>query len=145
MPVIRSVLISLLLVLALPAKGTDLDWLAGHWCNETSEELWLPERGGLMLGVNRSTRGANTFFEFLRIEIEGDQARYLAQPGGRGPTAFTRSASGELSVEFRNPQHDYPRRIRYWRDDDALHAAIDDGDGGREMRFTFPPCQAATE
>ncbi len=130
----------LLFATMAPAVAGNLDWLAGHWCNDRGEELWLPERSGLMLGINRSAHGGRTFFEFLRIEIEGDEARYLAQPGGRPPTSFTGSASAEHSVEFRNPQHDFPKRIRYWRDEDALHAAIDDGEGGKEMRFAWERC-----
>lgn len=131
----------LLLFAAMPpAVADNLEWLAGHWCNESGEELWLPERGGLMLGLSRSVRGTRTFFEFLRIEIEGEEARYLAQPGGVPPTRFTRSASAEGSVEFSNPQHDFPKRIRYWRDGNTLHAAIDDGDEGKAMQFAWERC-----
>ena len=83
------VLAPLLFVLAsAPATAAELDWLAGHWCNAETEELWLPEREGLLLGVNRA-RAGKPAFEFLRIEIVDGKARYLAQPGGRPPTEFS--------------------------------------------------------
>ncbi len=51
----------------------DLEWLAGYWVGEqdgvATEELWLPPRGGLMLGLHRDLAGSGTpFFEYLRIE-----------------------------------------------------------------------------
>jgi hypothetical protein len=138
--VIRSILCSVLFVLALPAHAVDLGWLSGHWCNESGEELWLPERGGLLLGLSRSEYGGRTHFEFLRIETDAEGTRYVAQPGGRPPTVFSLSASEAHSAEFRNPEHDFPKRIRYWRNGDALGAAIDDGDGGKAMQFAWTRC-----
>lgn len=138
-PWLRCLALALILAMA-PVHAQEFDWLAGHWCNATSEELWLPERGGLLLGLNRSEHGSRTGFEFLRIEIDASGVRYQAQPGGRPPTAFELADTGARSVEFRNPAHDYPRRIRYWRDGNDLHATIDDGDGGREIQFTWTLC-----
>src|SRR5688572_26897054 len=87
------------------APVPDLTWLAGAWCGQsdgtTFEELWLPSRGGLMLGMHRETRdGRATGFEFLRIELRPGAATYLAQPGGRPETAFQLRSSNARSVSF---------------------------------------------
>jgi len=130
----------LLLVLAsAPAGAAPLDWLAGHWCNAETEELWLPERAGQLLGLNR-TRVGKPAFEFLRVETVDGTARYLAQPGGRPATVFVEAARAHQRIEFVNPQHDYPRRIRYWREGAVLHASIDDGSGANGMVFRWEPC-----
>jgi hypothetical protein len=134
------VLAPLLFVLAsAPAAAAELDWLAGHWCNADTEELWLPEREGLLLGVNRA-RAGKPAFEFLRIEIVDGKARYLAQPGGRPPTAFDETARAAQRIDFGNPQHDFPKRIRYWREGEVLHAAIDDGSEANALGFRWEAC-----
>lgn len=134
------VLAPLLFVIAgAPAAAADLDWLAGHWCNTETEELWLPEREGLLLGLNRA-RAGKPAFEFLRVEIVDSRARYLAQPGGRPPTVFAETARAVQRISFANPQHDFPKRIHYWREGASLHAAIDDGSEANRMAFRWEPC-----
>ena len=127
-----------------------LDWIGGHWCletgNETVEELWLPPRGGVAIGLSRTvTNGAITAFEYLRIvDLDGTPA-YIAQPGGNPPTTFRMVAAGEGWVRFENPAHDFPRRIEYRRDGDGLHAEITGpGEGGDEtaIAFDYRPCGA---
>ena len=134
------VLAPLLFALAsAPAAAAELDWLAGHWCNADTEELWLPEREGLLLGVNRA-RAGKPAFEFLRVEIVDGKARYLAQPGGRPPTVFSETERAAQRVSFANPEHDFPKRIHYWREGTSLHAAIDDGSDANRMAFRWEPC-----
>lgn len=146
----RSTSLALLVALALLAptsRGQEpaeaLDWLAGHWCGgeggERLEEHWLAPAGGELLGVSRTVRGGRTSgFEFLRIAAVDGVPTYLAQPGGRPATAFARSAGGERWVRFENPRHDFPTRIEYRRDGDALHAEIaGPGDSGQEQVIGF--------
>ncbi len=111
--------------------GVDqLDWMVGHWCSDSDdtriEELWLPSPGDLMLGLNRTVAGDRTSaFEYLRIVVDADQrASYVAQPGGRPPTAFQLTKAGESWVRFENPEHDFPQRIEYRRNGHALSAQI---------------------
>ena len=124
---------------AAPAPADDLGWLAGHWCGgsggERIEESWLAPRGGLLLGLSRTVQGERLAgFEFLRIQAVDGVPNYLAQPGGRAPTAFARSAGGEHWVRFENPAHDFPRRIEYRRNGDTLRAEIaGPGEDGKEF------------
>jgi hypothetical protein len=46
---------------------------------------------------------------------------------------------GEDSIEFANPRHDYPQRIRYWRQGQLLMAEISKIDGSDSQRWNFRP------
>lgn len=118
----------------------DLAWLAGHWRSEKPgrvvEEVWLPSRGGMLLGMNRTTTSRGGQFEFLRIDEHAGVISYLASPGGRPPTVFPlKSLAGQV-VEFENPDHDFPKRIRYARTGDTLVASIH-GDNDKSMSWTW--------
>lgn len=121
----------------------NLDWLAGSWCSQSStqrsEEWWTPARGGLLLGLHRDLDGAGLLsgFEFLRIEIGDGVAVYHAQPGGRPPVPFQLVEAGAAYAVFTNPEHDYPRRLRYQRFDRTLRATVDDGAGGEALKFEW--------
>ena len=133
-----------------PAPTPQLDWLAGHWCGDDSprvEETWLPAVGGELHGIGR-TLGPDCVlaFEFLRIAKHEGALSYLAQPGGRPPTAFAWTAGGADWARFENPQHDFPTRIEYRRQGDGLQAEIagpDDAGGEQTIQFGFKPCAKA--
>jgi hypothetical protein len=130
------------------AAPPDLSWLAGAWCNDDGkrslEEHWLAERGGLMLGVNRTVTSRGAAFEFLRIEFRADAVRYIAQPGGAPPVAFTLASAAPQRVAFTNPAHDFPKRVQYWRVGDVLRARVDDGtDAGSADEFTWKRCTSS--
>src|SRR5262245_21426345 len=121
----------------------DLAWMAGHWASEVNgvrtEELWLAPAGGLMLAVNRTTRAAGKAeFEYLRIEQRKDALVYVASPGGRGATEFALADVGEDFVSFENPEHDFPKVIRYeLTKDGALHARVSGDPGGKEQALEW--------
>jgi hypothetical protein len=126
------------------APAAPLDWLAGQWCggegNERVEEHWMsPAKNGELLGLSRTLKdGRMASFEFLRIGDVDGVPTYLAQPGGRPPTAFKRTHGGERWVRFENPAHDFPTRIEYRREGETLQAQVGGkGRDGKEMRFTF--------
>lgn len=124
--------------------GVDqLAWLGGHWSSgddtRWSEEHWLPPRGGVMLGVNRSgnAEGARGF-EFLRIQADADGTPvYWASPGGAPAVAFRMTAWSADNATFENPTNDFPKRIAYRRDGDRLIATISNGDGEPRMSWTW--------
>lgn len=132
----------------------DLAWLAGHWAGTAdgvySEEVWLAPRGGLMLGMHRDSpadeaaaRGSGrAFFELLRIEVSAAGIVYRASPGGRSPTDFALVESGPGLVVFANPEHDFPRHIRYQLDASGnlqVSATGEEGGQARELRWTWRP------
>lgn len=99
----------------------------------------MPPRGGVLLGMARSGQaGRPGSFEFTRIGPGPDGVlSFDTQPQGRSPIAFPVEVQGPQSISFLNRAHDYPQRIRYWRDGDALVAEISLVDGSRPVRWRF--------
>ena len=148
-----TVIAALLLLIGFaPAAALNptLDWIAGHWCvdlgEDTIEELWLPPHGGLVVGLGRTRTTDRTIaFEYFRIVDRDGIQSYIAQPGGQPPTAFKRTAGGERWVRFENPDHDFPQRVEYRRDGDALRAEIaGPGENGKEVVITFDYSRCAS-
>jgi hypothetical protein len=119
----------------------DLAWLSGQWqtADGNTEESWTAPRGGIMLGVGRTTRnGAVREYEFLRLQAGADGVPvYWGSPNGATPVGFRLSQAGPSSATFDNPAHDYPQRIRYRRDGDALIATISAIDDSHETSWTY--------
>lgn len=87
-----------------------------------------------MVAANLSTfaNGRKTF-EFLRIAQTAEGVSYFASPGGRAPVEFKLKESSAGRVVFENAAHDFPQRILYWREGEALMARIE-GTVGREAK-----------
>lgn len=114
---------------AKPPGLESIAWLAGHWRQESDkrvvEELWLPPRGGLMIGINRTVHASGKFqFEYLRIVADEQGVVYLASPGGTKPTPFRLTKAEKALAVFENPKHDFPKRIEYRLDGEKLTASI---------------------
>lgn len=131
---------------SLAAADQAPEFIAGDWCavsgEQRFEERWTEAQDGRMYALARSFKGTElTGFEFLRIEAVDGAYTYIAQPGGAAPTAFTASERGDQRVVFTNPQHDYPQRIEYWRDDSGLHARVSGAPkpGEQAQQYDFRP------
>ncbi len=125
------------------AAGAEFDWLAGHWCGGTEqrkiEEVWLPQAGGVLLGLSRTLSGDSLeSFEFMRLVPSGKDAGFHVQPNGVPATLFTISSQGRGWVVFENSAHDFPNRIEYRSEGDALHAVISGpGEDGTQLQIPF--------
>jgi hypothetical protein len=127
-----------------PPRVASLAWMTGTW-NQSNEkenvsESWLGPANGLMVATNLTTRpNGLKSFEFLRISETPEGFSYFASPGGRPPVEFKMKEQGDQRVVFENPSHDFPRRIAYWRDGEALLARTEGMMGGKpaseEWRF----------
>ncbi len=122
------------------AAGVDaLGWLAGCWEGEggggRNQECWMAPEGGMMLGVSRVLSERDTQFEFLRLAPHGDRLALLASPGGKPAVAFLLVESVEGLAVFANPEHDFPQRITYRRDGDALTARVEAEHNGEWRGF----------
>lgn len=114
-------------------------WLSGYWLScdggrETAEN-WFGADASMLLGTNLSG-GA---YEFLRVAPNGRGGlSYYSMPNGRAPaTEFEMTANtGERAV-FENLEHDFPQRIIYERNGDALRARIEDAAGTQGMDWSF--------
>jgi hypothetical protein len=127
-----------LLSTATPAP--DLSWMAGDWklCagGRVVEEHWLGPAGGLMVGVNLTRTAKGASFEHLRVAATPQGWAYVANPDGRPATAFAVKSAYAGEVVFENLKHDFPKRITYRREGEALVAQIGDETGkGPSWRF----------
>lgn len=98
-----------------------LAWLAGAWIETREgtviEEQWMAPRGGVMVGMSRSTGpDGKAFFEFMRIAPSAAGLSYFASPLGREPAEFGLVRLEERRVVFENRAHDFPQRIIYWQE-----------------------------
>ena len=129
---------------AVPATIDRVSWMAGNWVSGDGgvsvEERWTPPAGGAMLAVSRTVKGGRMVgFEFLRIVERDGGLVYVAQPGGNPATDFTLTALSGTSATFENPEHDFPKQIRYTkRPDGSLEARVGDG-GEKDETFVFHP------
>ena len=125
------------------AAEPDFNWLVGHWCSEEDgrriDEVWLPQAGGMLLGMSRTVNGGKIeSFEFMRIATGAAQTALHVQPNGAPPTVFAMTEHGEGWIRFGNAAHDFPNRIEYRREGEKLPAWIaGPGRDGKELKIPF--------
>lgn len=138
------------LIQSTPPGTPDMSWLAGYWldCSNGREqsETWSDPRAGLSIGHAMSLSGTRVSFEFAQIGWTAQGFAYSAQPRGVPPTVFVLSEGGLNRAVFDNPENDFPTRIVYERDGDALMARIEGEMNGQarsmEWNFTAAPLNA---
>jgi hypothetical protein len=80
----------------------------------------------MLMAMNRTVNpGKPSTFEFLRIVLADGKPAYLTSPGGRPAEEFKSVEQSATRIVFENPAIEFPRRILYWRDGDALMARIE--------------------
>ncbi len=119
-------------------------WLVGTWERGSSaKEVWICAGDDVLLGMGYVETSQSVSIEYLRIsEADGD-IFYYAQPGGKEPIAFRWIHGDGQAATFINPEHDFPQRIEYVRDDDQLQATISKDDGTNAMIFGWQKTDAA--
>lgn len=128
---------------AAPDISDQFDWLTGCWQSEdgSSRETWSTSEDGYYFGYSVVYQdGQAVFFEQMRID-PGETPTFNAYPRGAGPSSFPASELTGSDVTFANAEHDYPQKIRYWRDGDRLRATISMFDGSQANDFVFATCQ----
>ena len=133
------------IALGAQAEGLDdLAWMAGSWMQRKgsvdTEEHWLTPKGGLMMAMNRTVNdGRAVSFEMLRIVMKDGKPVYLSMPNARPATEFQTAEQGPTRIVFEDPGREFPRRVMYWRDGEALLARIEGTINGqprsKEWRF----------
>lgn len=146
----KRFLLTLALVAATPLAAQTTsehlpEWMAGTWAMENgaewADEIWSDPRGGIMLGMGREGFGTELrSWETTQIRRNSDgTVSYIAQPNGQLPVEFKMVLVSETAIEFANPAHDYPQRIRYWRQGKLLLAEISMLDGSDAVQFSYRP------
>ena len=139
-------ILPLLVLTANPASAAPAampGWLAGCWeqveGEAWTEECWTTPRGGIQIGSGRSGSGEKLRgWESMQI-VRGDDGglTFHASPNGAPRVAFALVSQTAQEVVFANPAHDYPQRVRYWREGERLKAEIALADGLRAIGFTY--------
>lgn len=146
----KQLLLTVLLTFSAPLSAQSAarslpEWMAGTWMTEDgatwSDEVWTDARGGLMLGIARTGFGPRLdSWELAQIRQRPDGTiAFFAQPRGKDASEFPMVLVSEEAIEFANPAHDYPQRIRYWRQGKLLMAEISKIDGSQAMRWNYRP------
>jgi len=139
-----AAVLAAVLMQAAPSVQPDAAFMAGYWldCSNGREasETWSDPRAGLMVGhavtVGRDGRAS---FEVSHIGQTPGGFAYVAQPGGAPPTAFALIEAGPNRAVFANAENDFPTRVIYEREGDALKARIEGEIDGRarSMEWNF--------
>jgi hypothetical protein len=117
--------------------------MAGCWIQQSgpkwTEECWTAPRAGTMLGSGRTGDGAAVkAWEANQILPDASgKLVFWASPDGGARIAFPVASRSATEIVFANPAHDYPQRIRYWREGPALNAEISMSDGSKAMRWHY--------
>ena len=135
----------LLFASLLLAQQPDLSWLAGDWCTEPRNdkvtcETWAPMDKGMMHGKGTTRAGASVRTnETMMIMVKESGMFFHAEPVNQKPTDFRMAKfdAAMRSVTFEDRSHDYPQRVRYWREGETLLAETSLLDGSKAMRWTF--------
>ena len=136
---------------AAQAPIARIAWLSGCWARTNGraliEENWMPARGGIMLGVGRTTRGDTLReFEFTRIFMAGDTLVFGALPSGQNYAEFRALNATRDEVVFENLAHDFPQRVAYRRAGaDSLLAYIEGKQGAETVRVNFAYARVSCE
>jgi hypothetical protein len=79
--------------------------------------------------------------EKMRIGPSSAGISFFAEPSGQQPAEFPLASTGERSLVFENKAHDFPQRVLYWREGEALRARIEGVVKGRSeaMDWTYRP------
>jgi len=119
-------------------------WLSGCWAfragDRVVEESWMPERGGSMLGMSRTSRGdVMKEHEFVVLQPAGTALEYHVIAGPQPETVFRATTTSSREVVFENPEHDFPKRIGYRLvSPDSLEAWVDGGPDDRGKPISYP-------
>ena len=147
---LRMMIAGLALTLGAPVAASETadlpNWLHGAWTEaraggKWADEFWTPPRGGLMIGAARIGKGDRvSVFEHSRIMRMPDGTLvFIAQPFGNTAVHFPMVAAEVQMIEFANAAHDYPQRIRYWREGKDLRARTSLMDGSKAQEWRYQP------
>jgi hypothetical protein len=141
----RGTVLIALAMLATGASSTPAmpGWLSGCWLEQKgpswTEECWTGPRADQMMGSERDGRDDRVkSWETTQIERGPDGGLiYYGSMNGGERVGFKMISSGAREIVFANPQHDYPQRIRYWREGMQLKAEISQMDGSQKYGWTY--------
>ncbi len=132
-----------------PPTLASMQWLEGCWQGSVNKrdfrEVWLPQRGGMMIGVSQTVMADKTLdYEYLRLEPRGDAVYYVVSPPNKPEEAF--KLTSELvdkedahTFVFLDPARDFPQRIGYRRASEGwLYTEVEGKVKGADRKVIYP-------
>lgn len=109
-------------------------WMLGHWETEAGgTETWSRVSDDTYEGQGFDGRS----HESLRLVEMADGVFYIAKVAHNDlPIPFKLTGCTEDTLVFENPTHDFPQRLEYRRDGEAMQVRVSDG-GARGFGLMF--------
>ena len=125
--------------LHLLAQKREFSWLLGTWQEDKkmSFEIWTAEGSFLFGSAYRGDHaGTKTITEEIKLIKKGNDFYYVPDvTGPQGPIEFKITSFDNNSFIAENPDHDFPKRIAYRKNDARLEAII--SGGSNAISYTF--------
>lgn len=125
-------------------QAQSFEWLIGVWRSSTGptyEEWYEASDGRHLIGKGFLLKGSDTTVtETIILKYANGSFHYIPDvTGDQPPVDFTITASDDQSFVAENPQHDFPKLIRYRivrrKSGDFLEAQIEGN--GKVTAYTF--------
>jgi hypothetical protein len=119
-----------------PQDFAKLNWLEGNWAltnakaGHSGNEHWYKISSTELKGTGVNLKGRDTVFvEKFKLVVKGDAIYYVADVSeNKQPVDFKLTEISETAFTCENPEHDFPKKIRYEKNGNSLKATIS-GDG----------------
>lgn len=120
-----------------------LQWLLGTWQRTDGKpgveafETWIKISDHVYEGKGVTRKGNDTVFvENLKILIRDDQAFYVATVShNAAPVYFKITQASQTGFTSSNPEHDFPKEIKYQLINNKIKATI--AGNGKSIEFNF--------
>lgn len=120
-----------------------LAWLEGSWRRthvkpgQSGSERWTKISGTQLSGLGLTMKGEDTVaIEKLKLITKDENIFYVADvPENKEPVYFKLTEISETSFTCENPDHDFPKKIVYQKDDKKLKATI--SGNGKSIDYFF--------
>ncbi len=120
-----------------------LTWLEGTWkrtnvkTGQSGSERWTKISGSQLSGLGLTMKGEDTVsIEKLKLITKDENIFYVADvPENKEPVYFKLTEISETSFTCENPEHDFPKKIIYQKDDRKLKATI--SGNGKSIDYFF--------
>jgi hypothetical protein len=124
-------------------QNENFDWLIGNWKRVHEDqgkrtfETWSKINDSEYIGFGCTTHGKDTIWqEDLILNLENNTWNLeVKSPNESVTTVFEMTSSKVNEFVCENPEHDFPKVIKYWKNGKGLYALVSDDE--IEILFEF--------
>lgn len=124
-------------------NNESFDWLVGNWERIDNEidnhtfENWKKETNNKFLGHGFIMKGLDTIWQ-EKMTLSKKDSNWVLEvktPGNNDLIKFRLTELGSNSLTVENPNHDFPKKIKYWKNKEKLNALVSGNEN--ELNFEF--------